>query len=515
MLTPEQIDALRDHARSIADPLNDYLLEDIARRISKAGQLTGTAQYQIWRMQQLGMSQQEIRKHLQKLLKKSRDEINQLLTQSAEVGYRFDLDRLPSAAAVPFEQNEALQRIVSAAVELAQDDFTNITQTLGMIDPRGKALPLQEAYQSCMDFAFEQVATGAADYNTAIRQACKNLAGKGVVTIDYESGVHTSLEAATRRCVMGGLGLMQEQLAQQTHDELGCDGWEITAHANSAPDHEPIQGKQYSDAEYTALNNSLVRRIGTLNCGHAAFSIILGVSQPQYTKEELEKFRADNEKGVTYGGKHYTGYEATQLQRKLERTMRKHKRSALVYEAAGDADKLQESQIKLQVTRQEYTRFCKAAGLRAENERTYVAGFGRKEAAQARAAAKPVLDFNGKYLAKNDSELLPNYKLAKIPDEKVSGYALNIEHPIGKNKAVVFERILGYNLSNKDLLISRVRDGVNRYRALERPATQYGRPFEVRMLIKGANGRYAPVVTAWQIDSGEMEPRLVSLYVDE
>ena len=45
---------------------------------------------------------------------------------------------------------------------------------------------------------------------------------------------------------------------------MGCEGWEISAHAASAPDHEPIQGLQYSDAEYTALNNSLVRRIGTL-----------------------------------------------------------------------------------------------------------------------------------------------------------------------------------------------------------------------------------------------------------
>lgn len=232
------------------------------------------------------------------------------------------------------------------------------------------------------------MSTGAADYNTAIRQATKNLAERGVLTIDYQSGVHTSLEAAVRRNIMGGLGLMQEQLQQETHDELGCDGWEITAHANSAPDHEPIQGHQYSDAAYTALNNSLVRRIGTLNCGHAAFPIILGVSQPQYTDEELRKFREDNEKGVTYGGRHYTGYEATQLQRKLERTMRKDKRRILVDEASGDAEKLQKDQIRLQVTRQEYARFCKAAGLRTENERTFVAGFGRKQAAQARAVAQ-------------------------------------------------------------------------------------------------------------------------------
>lgn len=323
MLTPDQIAALRDAAGRIADPINDFLLRDIARRISKAGQLTSTASYQVWRAQQLGMSQREIKQELKKLLRKSNAEIERLITQSAEVGYRFDLSNLPTGAAVSFERNDVVQQMVRAAVDMAQDDFTNLTQTLGMTDPFGKALPLQEAYRKTMDYAFQQVFTGAADYNTAIRQATKNLADMGVRVIDYESGVHTSLEAAVRRNVMGGLGLMQEQITQYNHDSLGADGWEISAHANSAPDHEPIQGKQYSDAEYTALNNSLLRRIGTLNCGHAAFPIILGVSEPQYTEEQLRKFREDNAAGITVDGKHYTGYEATQMQRKLERAIRR------------------------------------------------------------------------------------------------------------------------------------------------------------------------------------------------
>ena len=91
----------------------------------------------------------------------------------------------------------------------------------------------------------------------------------------------------------------------------------------------------------------LVRPIGTLNCGHAAFPILVGVSEPQYTPEELERFRADNETGVTVDGKHYTGYEAAQMQRKLERAARKQKDRILVDEAAGDKEKLLTDQIKL------------------------------------------------------------------------------------------------------------------------------------------------------------------------
>ena len=378
MLTAQQIAALRDAAYKITDPINEYLLKDIVRRIAEAGQLTSTATYQVWRAQRLGKSQREVERELRKLLQMSRKQIRKILHQSAQSGYSLDINRFPTSAAIPFEKNAALQQIVSAAVKLAQEDFTNIVQTIGFVNPYGKPEPLTSAYITSCDFVFKQVVTGAASYTEAIRQATRNLAAKGVRVIDYESGVHTSLEAAVRRNIMGGLGLMQEKVSQQAHDDLGCDGWEITAHANSAPDHEPIQGRQYSDAEYEALNDSLVRRIGTLNCGHAAFPIILGVNQPQYTPEELEKFRTDNEKGVTVDGVHYTGYEATQMQRKLERAIRAQKRRVMVDEAAGDEEKLAQDQTRLTVLRQRYQEFSDKAGLRTQEERTEVAGFGEK-----------------------------------------------------------------------------------------------------------------------------------------
>ncbi len=385
MLTADQIEALSGKAAQLLEPVTEFLISDIAQRITEAGQLTSTAAYQVWRLQQLGVSQRQLKKELRKRLKVSGEELEKLLKQAAEVGYNFDISNFPTVGAIPFAQNGSVQQIVNAAVQLAQEDLTNITQTMGFVTHDGTFAPLTEAYQKSCDYAFTQVSTGARDYNSAIREATRNLANKGIQTIDYDSGVHTSVEAAVRRNVMGGLGLMQEQISQQNHDDLGCDGWEISAHAASAPDHEPIQGKQYSDAEYKNLNGHLHRQIGTLNCGHAAFPIILGVNSPQYTPEELEQMRQENEKGVDYNGKHYTMYEATQRQRSIERGIRKQKRRILVDEETGDPEKLQTDQIRYQVLNQEYKRFSKAAGLRLQRERMEVAGFGPK---QARAAER-------------------------------------------------------------------------------------------------------------------------------
>lgn len=501
MLTPDQISYLRDAAGKVAQPITDYLISDIARRISEAGQLTSTAAYQVWRAQQLGMSQKEIKKQLRKILGKSAAEINALLTQSAEVGYRFDLNRLPTAVAIPFEQNAVIQQTVSAAVELALSDFTNLTQTkaLGFTDPYGQTLSLLDAYRSSCDFAFKQVFTGVADYNTAIRKACKNLADKGIRTINYESGVHTSLEAAIRRSILGGLGLMQEEITQQNHDDMGCDGWEISAHAASAPDHEPIQGKQYSDKEYESLNKSLVRRIGTLNCGHAAFPIILGVNIPQYTPEELEKFRTDNATGIDYQGRHYTLYDATQMQRKVERAIRTQKRRIIIDEATGDKEKLQTDQIRLVRLREEYARFSKAAGLRTQQERAEVAGFGPGQSKRATAAF--------------ENTLLPRRNAAVIPQAKFTEYALNLAK--APDKAIAFSSALGYDINNVSSLMENIRTNLKRFPATDKGDKGYGKQYEVRMDLTGPNGKTAKVITAWIDDKETGEMRLVSAYVDK
>lgn len=430
MLTPNQIDALNIMCERAVEPVTEFLLDDIARRIAQAGQFTSTAAYQIWKAQELGMSRKQIERELRKRLGVSQKELEKLLKQAGEVGYNFDIDHLPTAA-IPFAKNESLQQIIAAAVKLADKDFKNITQTLGMVDPNGNAMPLKDVYNSCCDFAFNQVVTGATDYNTAIRRACKNLASQGLRTIDYESGVHTSLEAAVRRNIMGGLGLMQEKISAENHDKMGADGWEISAHAASAPDHEPIQGKQYSDAEYQKLNDSLVRRIGTLNCGHAAFPIILGVSKPVYTAEQLEDFKRKNAAGVIYDGKHYTTYEVTQMQRRLERSIRKCKREITVREAAGDEEKLKLAQVRYTRLNQEYARFSRAAGLRTQTERLRTAGFDYKQGKKATEISANVekvanLFYNKGTTEANVDKYLENKAVHDLLDENHIGFVSQI-----------------------------------------------------------------------------------------
>lgn len=371
MLTPDQIAGLQIAFQRLTDPVTEFLIQDIARRVKQAGEFTSTAAYQAWRLQTLGQSLPEIQEELARLMGIAADEAADLLEQAAEFGYIDDVDRL--GGAVKFEDNPAMQEIVDAAVKLASGDITNLTQTIGFINQDGISRTLTAAYEQACDFAFTQTVTGAIDYNTAIRKACEKLAAQGIQSISYaqQGGklINTSLEAAVRRNLMSGTGLMVEKISQKNYNELGADGWEISAHANSAPDHEPIQGKQYTNEEYQRLNNSLKRRIGMLNCGHNAAPIKLGVSLPQYSRKELAEFRRNNEKGVTYEGRKFaTMYDAIQHQRQIERSIRAWERRAMTGTYDG-------AETRLRILRAEYRRFSKAVGLRTEDERLFVAGF--------------------------------------------------------------------------------------------------------------------------------------------
>lgn len=425
-LKPEQISGLREAFSAIARPINDWLLQDAAERIAAAGSLAGepagkmtaTAAYEIYRAKALGESQRELKKFLKRQLGLSNREIRRLFKQAARMSRDNDEERVGLTGGADIEQ------MTAAAIKLAQQDFTNLTQTLGMMAPGGKVLPLRQFYQKSMDFAFEQIFTGAADYETAIRQATTKMADAGVRTINYESGRSTSLEAAVRRNMMGGMGLLDEQITQANHDALGCNGWEISAHANSAPDHEPIQGRQYSDKDFKALESRLVRRIGTLNCGHVKMPILLGINSPQHTEEQLRAFQEDNAKGITYEGKHYTGYEATQKQRQLECAQRVQKNRILVSRSTGDALREQTAQIRLQILSQHYKAFSKAAGLPLQQERAWVAGFGKHLQGQSEQSSDKRTQFYspatrfGEYVQfeiRKNQDTIPTKEISEYP----------------------------------------------------------------------------------------------------
>ena len=398
-MTAEQRAGLSDAALAMTQPCIDELIKDISRRVQKAGAITDTAEYQIYRAQALGEGKKAIEQAVSKQIGISEEVIASLFEYVADKSLSPD-------------ENGSLKRMTEAYTRMTQSKTRELLRDLWADTPDGKVQPLQTAYARAMDFAFRQVATGTLDLNTAIRRAVTPLAKRGLRTIEQKSGRSVGIEYACRRYIMDQLGQLDDEIQHADHDALGCDGWEISAHAACAPDHEPIQGRQYGDAEFEKLNNSLQRRIGHLNCGHTANPIILGVNAPQYTEAQLQKFKDDNERGVVYNGYRYTLYEAGQEQSRIENGIRLIKRQILADEETESPD-LQKHQIKLRVVQAEYARFCKAVGLPTRSERLQVAGFGRSQSNRAvwaykKAAPEQLRDVE-----------IAGHKLYSVTDERI------------------------------------------------------------------------------------------------
>lgn len=438
-MTSAQRDGLKDAVLALTEPMIDDLVKDISRRIKGAGAITETAEYQIYRAQALGASKKEVERRVAEQLKLQEEVISSL--------FEYVLDK-----SLAYEDNGSLQQMADAYAEMTKSKTAEMLQNLWGTAPDGQVLPLQDANARALDFAFRETATGVLDMETAIRRAVMPLAKRGLRTIEQKSGRSIGIEYACRRYIMDQLGALDDEVQKANHDRLGCDGWEISAHAACAPDHEPIQGRQYSDAEYEQLNNSLQRRIGHLNCGHTASPIILGVNAPQYTEAELKQFAEDNERGITYNGKHYTLYQAGQEQATMENAIRNLRRQILADEETKSPD-LQKHQIRLRVLQSEYTKFCKAANLPTRNERLQVAGFGRSQASKAvwtyRRSKVSDVQIQGHTLYSVTEERInavpaPSFRgLTNKANGKAQGYARELLRKV-QNKALGTEAIVDF-----------------------------------------------------------------------
>ena len=108
---------------------------------------------------------------------------------------------------------------------------------------------------------------------------------------------------------------------------------------------------------------------------------------------------------------------------------------------------------------------------------------------------------------------LPEYKKAYCAPEKIYGYSLNMGHPDGRNKAIVFQSVLGFNTDNGEQLMQAILKGLRSAHAKVGPLTVHGQKYVVDMPITGPNGNTAIVRTAWIVRPGKNNPDLVSAYI--
>ena len=241
-------------------------------------------------------------------------------------------------------------------------------------------------YRNAVDEAVSAVQAGIEDYNTAIRRVVREAgqAGLRVVdaskVIDYESGYSRRLDTAARMNVLDGTRHLNQSIAEEIGHQFGADGVEISAHMLCAEDHAPYQGGQYTNEEFEELQDSLERPFGEWNCRHSWHPIILGISEPAYTQEQLTRYREYSAELIDIDGRTKTRYEWSQEMRRCETAVRHQKDVANLAKASGDTTLRRQAQMHINALNERYEYIANTAGLVQEPERMSVAGFRRVKA---------------------------------------------------------------------------------------------------------------------------------------
>lgn len=401
MITEKQVDALVDRLIERVDKVNTYFLEEIGASIKKIGELSPSKAQQLIQILKYGGSYDEIVKKISKILDMNIYEVDKIFNEYAKKDYAFyeQFYKFRNVPYIPFEKHSALVNQTTALANMMKNELYDYTRknvlgyTFKDLDGNITFKGIKEAYTELLDRAFVLVGQGKETFDVAMKDVLEEIGGSGLKTIDYESGRSVRLDSTIRMHLKGRLLELHNENQEIIASEIDADGVEISVHSNPAPDHEDAQGRQFTKEEFEKLQSIGVakdvkgrlidmhlelkgggmvktfRPISELNCYHKYFVIVLGVDKPEYTDEQLQEIIDNNNEGFDLDGKHYTNYEGTQLQRRIETEIRKQKDIKEIGEASGNDILVSSANSKIKTLRTKYKQISEVSGLKGKPKR--------------------------------------------------------------------------------------------------------------------------------------------------
>lgn len=376
-MTQGEIEQLTVKTENIFSELEIRIMSDIVRRIKENGVSTASADWQISRLQQLGMSEKQIRTWIQKALEASDKEMDHIFSDEAYREYygHARAYKLADLQQIPFEQNTFLQQLLEVTKQRLESEYRNIAGSMGFAirDPatgKIRSVPLMEYYRSTLDNAVMDIQSGAFDYNTVLRRTINQMTASGIRYIEYDSGHRDRVNVAARRAVLTGFRQVQGKINEQVAAELGTDQYEVSYHVGARPTHQPWQGKVWSMQQLKEVCGlGEITGLKGINCYHDYRPFPPG-SVRTYTDKELTQKLKEENTPREYNGKQYTTYEALQQQRKMERGMRAQRQKIkLLQEGGADPNDIILAKAKYQGQMQTYKDFSEKMKLPEQKER--------------------------------------------------------------------------------------------------------------------------------------------------
>lgn len=431
MLTPKYLEQLPQPMIQLYSRLENEILEDIAKRITAADYLTPTAEWRLYKAEQLRLSSKQITAKLARLTGKSEKEIRKLYTAALKETLKND-EKIYRAAINEGYLSEDKNGVLNSyfgSVAFSNALKAGLQNTNGLMRNlcSSTAASANRLLSDELDLAFMKVTSGAFTMDEAVFSAVKRLGSSGLTVVNYASGRKDKVDVAVRRAVITGIGQAAANVQLGLAADMGCDLVEVTAHLGARPTHQVWQGRIFSlsgkHPKYPEFRSSTGYGTGEglcgWNCRHNFYPFFEGLSKPvgvPFTKEENDKV-----------------YRDTQKQRAYERAIRQSKRELAALDAsrsaASDDDALKqkldrEFQRKAVVLKRREAKLAehlRASGLLPDNSRVRVDGFGRSVSGKAVWANRKLS------IAENNSgkpiTLITNTVIGKVKTVEIPGYS--------------------------------------------------------------------------------------------
>ncbi|MBQ6945606.1 MAG: minor capsid protein, partial [Ruminococcus sp.] len=290
MLTPSQLDKLPEPVIKLMSELQNEIISDICRRITKANYLTPTAEWQVYKANQLTLSAREVKRRIAAKLKVSEKQLKEIYTDAVRTAIKED-DVIYKAAIAEgilsdnyrdkltnYTRSKAFSNVLKQGLKNTNGLMRNLTNSA--------AAAANRQLSDALDLAFLKCANGAFTPAEAIFEAVKKLSSEGLKCVRYDSGKTDQLDVAVRRAVVTGIGKTCCDMQLGLAAEMDCGLVEVSSHLGARPSHAEWQGKIYSLTPnhpkypyfYEATGYGTGDGLGGWNCRHSFFPYFEGLS---------------------------------------------------------------------------------------------------------------------------------------------------------------------------------------------------------------------------------------------
>lgn len=432
-LSEEALERLSERLVNRVEKLNTYMIEKLGKQIVDIGTFTPSQVREVLQSVKYGNNLDEIMNEIADVSEKNVSDIYKIFEEVAKKNqnYAKQFYEYTKTKFIPYEQNEALQEQVKSIAKATANEYINMSKTFAYMKTNAQGVKeytkISDVYQKITDEAILNIVQGRESYEMTMRKAMKEMTSRGLRTVDFNNGYSRRADSSIRMNVMDGIRRLNQELQKSFGEEFGADGIEVSHHKNAAPDHiDTVDGKQFSTKgdvtvkgikyqDYATVNNSLNRHVGELNCYHFTYQIVLGVSEPIYSKEQLEADKKANKDGFDFEGKHYTNYEGTQLQRQIETKIRQYKDRQIGARAINNDEEVYHCQEKIRQLTNKYNDLHKASGLPTKIDRLRVDGYKKLN-----------IKLNDEYMLTskikigNSNDLIKSIGIKKLPNNHYS-----------------------------------------------------------------------------------------------